>query len=315
MRTEIPCLASASRRSQSRPLMDSLESRTFLSTTPTIVHVGPKQAVKSLDAYTKWPKQGSSTAVKFLVDYSSTPYKLGHHAIWGNVTIEAADSSKKPTFQLEGVNYPTLYANGTLTVKNIKTVGGIHTILTGSTGNANVYVERVTMDAGAIYRGQGGNSATFKNNDILGKPYEYAYSNFTKTLKSCTIDNSGTSVPVQQGGVVTGGKPKGEAAIRFMNVNNLTMIGVKTKPFFYKSNTIWKQDVQLRPTGTLYKIVNCNFYIVDVGDMAWRKPALPLKEVQFINCTFAKMPHITSGVGTVKLQNCKVGGSTVNKTL
>jgi len=120
---------------------------------------------------------------------------------------------------------------------------------------------------------------------------------------------------VQQGGVVTGGSPKGEAAIRFMNTNYLTMIGVKTKPFFYKPGVIWKQDVQLRPTGTLYKIVNCNFYVVDVGDMAWRKPALPLKEVQFINCTFAKTPHITSGVGTVKIINCKIGGSTVNKTL
>jgi hypothetical protein len=111
------------------------------------------------------------------------------------------------------------------------------------------------------------------------------------------------------------GNPIGEAAIRIMNVDDMTMIGVKTKPWFYAPGKIWKQDVQLRPASKSIKIINCSFYLVDIGDMTWRKPALPIQNVTITDSILDKGVHITSGVGTVRIINTKVAGSIWNKTL
>jgi hypothetical protein len=54
---------------------------------------------------------------------------------------------------------------------------------------------------------------------------------------------------------------------------------------------------------------------VDIGDMTWRKPALPVQNVTFTDSILDKGVHLTSGVGTVKFINTKVAGSTWNKTL
>src|SRR3954468_12247064 len=115
MRLEIPRTHSARRRTSSVALMTELESRTLFSASPTVVHIGPTQAVKSLDA-AKWPTK-SGQSVKFVVDYSSTPYSLGHHAVFGSVTIEPSDPSHRPTFKLQPTNYPTLYSAGMLTIR------------------------------------------------------------------------------------------------------------------------------------------------------------------------------------------------------
>src|SRR5207302_617963 len=84
-------------------------------------------------------------------------------------------------------------------------------------------VENVKMlDGGSVWSGQGGLSANLKDNEVLGVPYDYVYCNFINTAQKVVIDNSGTSVPVQERGK--------EAAIRIMNVNDLTLKGHTTKP-------------------------------------------------------------------------------------
>ena len=277
----------------------------MFATTGTVVHIGPTQAVKSLDA-AKWPSKGQS--VTFLVDASPTPYKLSHHGVFGNVTIEPSDPSKRPTFQLQGTNYPTIYSNGMVTIKNINTIGGSKIILTGSNPHGSLDVENVKMlDGGSVWNGQGVNSAYFKDNEVYGVPYDYVYANFTGVANKVVIDNSGTKVPVQQGSK--------EAAIRFMNVNDLTLKGVITKPHYGSGGRILKQDVQLRPSSRSFKIINCHFGIIDIGDMTWRKPALPVQNVTITDSILDKGVHITSGVGTVRIINTKVAGSIWNKTL
>jgi hypothetical protein len=171
------------------------------------------------------------------------------------------------------------------------------------------------MDGGAVWRGNGAKAAYFYNNEVRGKPRANVYSSYGGTVGTCVIDHSGTSVPVQQGGRFVNGNPVGEAAIRIMNVNSLTLKGIRTTPWFYKPGQEWKQDVQLRPSSNIIKVINCNFYQVDVGDMTWRKPALPISRVEFTNCTFAKSPNVTAGVKTIVFSNVKIGGSTVSKTL
>lgn len=141
---------------------------------------------------------------------------------------------------------------------------------------------------------------------MLGTAYDYVYSNFTGEAKSVLIDNSGTSVPVQEG--------NRQAAIRFMDTDSLTMRNVKTKPRF-SNGRVFKQDIQLRPSSNSMNLIGCTFYIADVGDMTWRKPALPIQSVTFTNCTMQMLPHITAGVKSVKLVNCTVAGKTVSKTL
>jgi hypothetical protein len=286
--------------------MTQLEPRTLMSTTVKIIHVGPKQAIKTMAAV-PWPKSGSTASIKVLVDYSSTPYYLAKTGIFGNVTIEPADPSHRPTFKLEPTNYPTLYANGRLTVRNINTVGGYKIILCGSTKNSYVTAENIKMlDGGCVWRGQGIISGVFKNNEVYGVPYDNVYGNFTNRAQKVIIDHSGTKVPVRQG--------TKETAIRIMNVDNLTLKGITTKPYI-KDGRIFKQDVQLRPSSKLINVINCHFGIVDIGDMTWRKPALPIEKVVFTNCTLDKGVHITSGVKQVQFINTKVGGSTWNKTI
>jgi len=170
-------------------------------------------------------------------------------------------------------------------------------------------------DGGAMWLGSGGQNIYFKDNDILGKPRKYAYANFNHMVNKLTIDNSGTSVPVQQGGSIVNGSPVGEAAIRIMDVNTAVLKGITTRPWFYKSGQEWKQDVQLRPSSNLIQVISCNFYQPDVGDMTWRSPAKPINEVDFINSHLTKSPNITNGVSVIKFSNTLIGGTRTTKTI
>lgn len=290
-----------------------------------VIHIGPKQAVKSLNNG-EWPSKGG-TPVEFVLDYSSTPYSLDKHSLSGNLTIVPADTNHRPTIKL-GSAYkkqnsstwiaqnPTIMVSGSLTVKNVNTVGGTDTIFLGSTTTGNIDAENVRMtDGGAMWLGSGGNNIYFKNNDILGKPRKYAYSNFNHTVNNCTIDNSGTSVPVQQGGVIVNGQPVGEAAIRIMDVNKLVLKHVTTRPWFYKSGKEWKQDVQIRPSANLVQVIDCNFYQPDIGDMTWRQPAKPIKEVDFIGSHLTRSPNITNGVSVIKFSDTLIGNTKTTKTI
>ncbi len=138
-------------------MMDTLESRTLFSTASTVVHVGPSEAIKSLDAV-KWPAVGSTASLTVLVDYSATPYSVGHHGFGGNVTIEPSGTRpSRRLWKLQPTNYPTFYSNYKLLIKNIKTVGGSKIILTGTNTKGSVDVEDVNMmDGGRQFkRGQG----------------------------------------------------------------------------------------------------------------------------------------------------------------
>jgi hypothetical protein len=276
----------------------TLEPRLLFATTPSIVHIGPTRGIKSLDA-APWPKKGSGANVKFVVDYSTKPYHLSHHAVFGTVDIEPADTSKRPTLELEGTNYPTLYANNKLTIRNFNTIGGYKTIIAGSTPAASVTVEKMRMlTGGTVWRGQGITTGIFRNNEVMKAPYDYVYGNFINTAKYVLIDHSGTKVPVPQGSK--------ETAIRVMNVDHLVLKGITTKPFF-KDGSIWKQDVQLRPYAKLIEVISCHFYLVDIGDMAWRQPALKVEKVVFTNCVLTKGVHKVAGCGTVIFINTKIG--------
>src|SRR2546423_134307 len=106
MPVEIPCSPSRRRTTRSVAIMDGLESRTLFAAGASVVHIGPAQAIKTLDA-APWPKQGDNRTVTFLVDYSPTPYNVTHHAVFGNVTIAPSDAGHRPTLKLEATNYPT----------------------------------------------------------------------------------------------------------------------------------------------------------------------------------------------------------------
>ncbi len=286
-----------------------------------VIYIGPDRAVKSLNSV-HWPNKGDKP-VKFLLDPSSTPYSVSHRFIYGNVTIEPADARHRPTIKLPpqfdssgNGGDGTLRVVGSLTIRNINTVGGERAVLLGSSEGAKVVAENIRMtDGGAIWRGSGAASAIFHDNEVLGKPLMNVYSSFGGRVGTCVIDHSGTDVPVPQGGRMKNGQPVGETPIRVMNVDDLTLIGVTTKPWFYAPGKIYKQDIQIRPASKRVRLINCNFYIADVGDMAWRKPALPIESVEFINCTMNSLPHVTPGAKLVKLTNCTVHGQSVTTTL
>jgi hypothetical protein len=273
------------------------------STKGTVIHIGPNQKYKTI-MNAPWPKRGQTET--FVLDYSSKPYFVQHGFVNGNLTIIPSSSGKRPTLSLPGNGKSAINVYGSLTIKGFNTKGGSNSLLLNSQPGSTIDCENITTDGGGIWIGSGGKSATFKNNEVHGLPARYVYANFNNKIGSVTIDHSGTSYAVPQG--------KTETAIRVMNVGNLTISHVKTKPYF-KNGRIWKQDIQIRPESGHVKLINCTFYLPDVGDMTWRHPAKPIQYVEFINCTLSQMPHITAGVKTVKLTNCKVGGKTVSKTL
>src|SRR5437667_8042190 len=110
MRVTIPpgnsCPGRFNSPARSLPVMSELEPRQLFAGSGTVIHIGPTEAIKTLDA-APWPKQGSNATVTFLVDYSPMPYATAHHAVFGNVTIEPSDPSKPPTLLLQPTNYPT----------------------------------------------------------------------------------------------------------------------------------------------------------------------------------------------------------------
>ena len=291
-----------------------------------VVNVGPTRAIKSLDTI-KWPKKGA-TPVVYLLDASDTPYTLSKKVVIdGNVTIEPADWDHRPSIKLMDsfvpktkgsssyVAYDAAFkVNGTFTVRAINTLGGDNIIFLGSTKSAVIDCEFVNMDGGAVWRGTGAKDVYFLNNDTHGKPRGNVYSSYTEFVDKCVIDNSGTDTPVPQGGIMVNGNPIGESPIRIMNVNNCTIIGVTTKPWFYKPGKIWKQDVQLRPASNKVTLVNCHFYLPDIGDMTWRKPAKRIEYVEFVNCILDKSPLIHAGTGTVKYTTSNVSGKMMTKT-
>jgi hypothetical protein len=93
------------------------------------------------------------------------------------------------------------------------------------------------------------------------------------------------------------------------------MIHVKTNNFLNKPGKIWKQDVQLRPASKHITLIDCDFYLVDIGDMAWRKPAHMVDRVDVIECTIEKGISLQPGVGVVTVTDSWVHGKLVNKTL
>lgn len=305
--------------------MDSLESRTLFAADPLIVHVGPNQEIKTLTNYQALNK--INQPVKILVDYSDTPYDLPRMVVTGDVTVLPSDPSHRPTLRLSSafkpkskgsdtlmVDSPSVRITGHFTIKGFDTIGGENAILLGSSKNAVIDCEDMHMlDGGAIWRGDGADSVYFKDNEIHGTARANVYSSFTYTVHKCVIDNSGTDVPIQQGGHIIKGNPIGETAIRIMNVDDMTMIHVKTLPWFYKPGKEWKQDVQLRPSSKHITLIGCSFYQPDIGDMTWRKPAHPIDRVDFIDCTMVKMPSIQAGVTKVTFSNCTIGGKVVNK--
>ena len=293
-----------------------------------IIEVGPDQAIKSL-ADVPWPKKGGAS-IKVILDYSSTAYSTGNITVNGVVTITSADPNHEATLKLPSsfgstptgpdvgvpVGAPAFMVNGSLSISNLNTTGGMNGILLGSSQTANIICEDITMtDGGGFWRGSGGENIFFKDNDNLGKPRAYDYANFTNIVDNVVIDNSGTNVPVPQGGSIVNGQPQGETAIRVMDVNNLTMYKVTTAPWFYKPGVIWKQDVQLRPTSGDITIIDCSFYMPDIGDMTWRNPAQPIQKVDFIDSTLVKAPHITSGVKLIEYTNTTIAGKITNTAM
>jgi hypothetical protein len=291
-----------------------------------VVHIGPERDIKTLKDV-KWP--GTKDApTEFLLDPSDTPYVVGQYFLNGKLWIEPADWDNRPTLQLANTfkkkskssnsmiaGNPSLNVNGTLIIRGMNTIGGEDTVLLGSAKTGNIDCEDVQMDGGAVWRGSGGNEIYFKDNESLGIARANVYSSYTNPVRSCVIDNSGTDVPVLQGGRMVNGNAIGEAAIRIMNVDELSLIGVKTTPWFYKPGKIWKQDVQLRPSSKHITVIGCDFYQVDIGDMTWRKPAHPIDKVDFIDCTLAKLPSLQLGIAKVTLTNCVVNGKNVTKAL
>ena len=109
---------------------------------------------------------------------------------------------------------------------------------------------------------------------------------------------------------IDNGSADGEAAIRVMDVDTLDLIGITTTPkWIYKSGHEWKQDVQLRPSSDLIKVIDCNFYQPDIGDMTWREPAKPINEVDLIDSHLTKSPNITNGVKMITFSNTLIGSS------
>jgi hypothetical protein len=253
-------------------------------------------------------------------------YSVSPRFVYGNVSIVAANASNPPTLSLppvykkqSGSKYiggnGVLYALGSLNIRNVKTTGGENTTFLGTSTSGKIDAENVKMDGGAIYRGSGGSTVLLKNIQSSGIPRANFLANYDHNIGTVVFDNRGVSTAIQQGGHIVGGNPIGEAAIRVMDVNNLVLIGVKTRPWFYKPGREWKQDVQLRPSSNKIQVIACDFYQPDVGDMTWRLPAKPINEVDFIDSHLAKGPNITNGVKLIKFSNTLIGSSRVTKTV
>jgi hypothetical protein len=300
----------------------SIESKITLPVSTNVVHIGSKQSVKTLNN-AKWPGKGQS--VTFVLDPGT--YSVSPRFVVGNVSIVAADPAHPPTISLPAVykmktaakyigGNGTLYVLGSLNVRNVKTTGGENALFIGTSSSGKVDAENVNMtDGGAIFRGSGGSSVLLKNIQSEGIPRANFISNYDHNIGTVVVDNRGTSTPIQQGGHIVGGQPIGETAIRVMDVNTLYLVGVTTKPWFYKPGREWKQDVQLRPSSNIIKVIACNIYQPDIGDMMWRLPAQPINEVDLIDSHFTKSPNITNGVKVIKFSNTLIGANKVTKTV
>jgi hypothetical protein len=123
-------------------------------------------------------------------------------------------------------------------------------------------------------------------------------------------------LPVQQGGIHLKHEDQGDAAIRICNAVRCEIIGLQTVPWLDRDGSPWKQDVQLRPTSSLFILRDCKVRLVDIGDIRahYDRPR-PVSEVQFINCDLKRDPHYTPGAKKVKFIDTKVGGAVTNKTL
>src|SRR4051812_25754740 len=140
-----------------------------------LIHIGSKQAIKSF-SQVKWPAKGSSLHI--FVEPGT--YTVGQRTIFGNVTIEAADPSHKPTLNLPAsfkaskssgnfvAGDGAFKVSGSLTIRNFNVKGGGNAILLGSTTSGNIFCERIHTDGAAIWKGDGANTAVFKNNEIVG---------------------------------------------------------------------------------------------------------------------------------------------------
>jgi hypothetical protein len=313
----------SSSSSSSSSTSTSTPTTTTTSST-NVIHIGPNEAIKSLADVT-FPS-ANAAPVTYVLDSSSKPYQVSKTNIYGNVTIEAADPNNMPTLALpssfkvdsgggytaDGASF-TVY--GTLTIRDMNITGGGDTVLLGSEPGANILSEDIHTDGGAIWRGSGLNDGTFIDSVVVGNPRANVFSNYDNTANKVVIDNTATDLAIPQGGRIINGNPIGEAAIRMMDVNTLTMIHVATKPWFYKSGEEWKQDVQLRPSSGSMTLEDCSFYQADIGDMTWRAPADPINYVELDNCTMTLAPHITDGVKEVKLVDCVAAGKKVSETL
>jgi hypothetical protein len=340
MPTENPCSRTTRRTARSVPFMDGLESRMLLSSAPTsaeaatnaleskislpvstkVVHISSSS---QLNNGANWPGRGQSITLSL----APGSYSLSSRFVYGNVSIVAADSAHPPTINLPQVfkkvsaakylgGNATLYVLGSLNVRNVKTTGGENAVFVGTSSSGKVDVENVNMtDGGAIFRGSGGSTVLLKNIQSGGIPRTNFIANFDHNIGTVIFDNRGTSSALQQGGHIVSGNPVGEATIRVMDVDSLTLIGVTTRPWFYKPGREWKQDVQLRPSSNIIKVIDCNFYQPDVGDMTWRSPARPINEVDFINSHLTKGPNVTNGVKTITFSNTLIGSSKVTKTI
>lgn len=208
---------------------------------------------------------------------------------------------------------------GTCTLKDVKTSGGEGVIIFNSQPNSTLLAQHIDMDGGGILRGSGARSVQLLNVQSTGRPTAYFIANFTNPVSNVLVDFSGNTLPVQQGGHCSNGKPTcdntkavGEAAIRFMQADHVVLKSVKTKPWLFDGKHEWKQDLQLRDSN-LIEIFNSEFSIVDIGDMAWRKPPKLTNEVRFTDSSVTTQVHLVPGWKKIVYKNTKVAGKVLNR--
>ncbi len=231
-------------------------------------------------------------------------YKISPKVIRKSLTLRAADSTRRPTIEFpdawpEGKARPTLQCYGDCRFEDLNIKGGERVIAVESRSGGTLFAQDIHMDGGGFWRGWGGEDVRLYRVVSTGVPYAYMFSNFNEQVRNLVIDNRGVSTPIRQG--------KREAAIRLMNIDEGVLIGLKTIAHLNDGRP-WKQDVQFRPTSNYFEVINCDFGIVDIGDIAIRTPPLKVKKVKFIDSRI-KQAHKVPGAGEVIYVNTYVDGN------
>lgn len=275
-------------------------------------------------------------------------YAITAHTIpaGSNITIQAADPANPPTLTFPSVwgaaitgpdsgvptSEGTINVLGTFTLNNVKTTGGANVILLTSSPGAVVNASDITMDGGGFGRFAGADSISMKRIQSTGSPHAYFLALFVAQVNTLTWDNTGVSGHIKQGGyTIADGDTQGEACIRFMWGQSITMTNVIVDKFIDPlTSSEYKQSLQDRAGGdvgdntSVHTWINCTTNgTMEVDWMGGTRPPgeirRPLHKLVMTNCSLHAEPtsHYRSAAPWAECDytTCLFNGVSTTKTV